>query len=104
MVARLRVERLHGTARRIPALDLARTAVATEPTFHDWWHTLGVAHCRLGHWKEAIAAIEKSRELSGSKGPPGSFRRLFKGVGSCRLGKPNLTGSAVDVLFRDQRV
>jgi tetratricopeptide (TPR) repeat protein len=35
----------------------------TEADFADCWNTLGVAHYRAGELKEAIAALEKCREL-----------------------------------------
>jgi serine/threonine protein kinase len=73
------------------ALEHARKAVALEPGYHDWWHTLGVAHCRLGHWKEALECIEKSRQLEqqqpGSEpGPPGSWERFFEAMAYSGLG------------------
>ncbi len=68
------------------ALEHAQKAVMLEPWHHDWWHTLGVAHCRLGHWKEALAAIEKSRQLEYNPGPPGSFDRFFEAMAYSGLG------------------
>jgi tetratricopeptide (TPR) repeat protein len=68
------------------ALEHAQKAVELEPGYHDWRHTLGVAHCRLGHWKEALACIEKSRELEGAAGPPGSFDRFFEAMAYSGLG------------------
>jgi tetratricopeptide (TPR) repeat protein len=60
----------------VEALKHAKKAVEVEPDYHDWWHTLGVAHCRTGQWKEALAAIEKSRRLQGGSDPPSSFDRF----------------------------
>jgi tetratricopeptide (TPR) repeat protein len=73
------------------ALEHAQKAVAMEPGFHDWWHTLGVAHCRMGHWKEALECIEKSRQLERQvpgyrPGPPGSFDRFFESMAYSGLG------------------
>jgi serine/threonine protein kinase len=74
------------------ALEHALKAVALSPGHHDLWHTLGVAHCRMGHWKEALAAIEKSRQLEDSlhperkPGPPGSFDRFFEAMAYSGLG------------------
>jgi serine/threonine protein kinase len=68
------------------ALKHALKAVDLQPEFHDWWHTLGVAHCRLGHWNEALAAIKKSRELSGKPGPPDSWDRFFEAMAYWGLG------------------
>jgi tetratricopeptide (TPR) repeat protein len=67
------------------ALEHAQKAVDLEPGYHDWWHTLGVAHCRLGHGKEALAAIEKSRQLSGQPGPD-SWDRFFEAMAYSGLG------------------
>jgi serine/threonine protein kinase len=68
------------------ALEQAQKAVALQPGHHDWWHTLGVAHCRLGHWKEALACIEKSRQLENKPGPPGAFDRFFEAMAYSGLG------------------
>jgi serine/threonine protein kinase len=68
------------------ALEHARKAVALDPAHHDWWHTLGVAHCRLGQGKEALAAIEKSRQLDDEPGPPNSFDRYFEAMAYRHLG------------------
>ncbi len=68
------------------ALEHAQRAVALQPEYHDWWHTLGVAHCRLGHWKEALACIEKSRQLENNPRPPGAFDRFFESMAYSGLG------------------
>jgi serine/threonine protein kinase len=68
------------------AVAHAQRAVAIAPGNHDCWHTLGVAHCRMGHWKEALAAIEKSRQLSNEAGPPTSFDRFFESMAYSGLG------------------
>jgi tetratricopeptide (TPR) repeat protein len=68
------------------ALKHAQKAVELQPKHHDWWHTLGVAHCRMGHWKEALAAIEKSRQLSGQPGPD-SYDRFFEAMAYSGLGE-----------------
>jgi serine/threonine protein kinase len=68
------------------ALAHARRATEVAPTNHDCWHTLGVAHCRMGHWKEALAAIEKSRQLEGKSDPPSSFDRFFESMAYSGLG------------------
>jgi tetratricopeptide (TPR) repeat protein len=69
------------------ALAHARRATEVTPGNHDCWHTLGVAHCRLGHWKEALAAIEKSRQLEGQSDPPSSFDRFFEAMAYSGLGE-----------------
>jgi tetratricopeptide (TPR) repeat protein len=71
------------------ALEHAQKAVALEPMHHDWWHTLGVANCRLSRWKEALACIEKSRQLDhqGHKpGPPDAWERFFEAMAYHGLG------------------
>jgi serine/threonine protein kinase len=68
------------------ALDHAHQAVNLEPSHHDWWHTLGVAHCRAGHWREALEAIEKSRQLEKHSGPIDSFDRFFEAMAYAGLG------------------
>jgi hypothetical protein len=68
------------------ALEHARKAVDLEADCDDWWHTLGVAHCRLSHWKEALACIEKCRQLNPPQGPPGSFDRFFESMAYSGLG------------------
>jgi serine/threonine-protein kinase len=68
------------------ALESARKAVALEPQMGDWWHTLGVAHCRMGHWKEALANIEKSRQLGHETEPPSSFDLFFEAMAYSGLG------------------
>jgi eukaryotic-like serine/threonine-protein kinase len=51
------------------AVELARKAIAlaprTGPLCHsgEFWNTLGVAYARLGDWKQARAALDKSMEL-----------------------------------------
>ena len=69
------------------SLQHAQRAVTLQPEYHDWWHTLGVAHCRLGHWKDALEFIEKSRHLQKSSEPPDSFDRFFEAMAYWGLGK-----------------
>jgi tetratricopeptide (TPR) repeat protein/serine/threonine protein kinase/WD40 repeat protein len=45
------------------AVELAKKAVEMESEEGNYWNTLGVAHCRAGNWKAAIAALEKSMSL-----------------------------------------
>jgi serine/threonine protein kinase len=72
------------------AFEHAQTVVAMQPENHDWRHTLGVAHSRLGHWKEALACIEQSRQLQQQPGvrpqPPDSFDRFFEAMAYSGLG------------------
>src|SRR5262249_4221955 len=73
----------HGAAE-----SLKHTLKATEldPENHDRWHNLGVAHCRLGHWKEALEFIAKSRRLEKSTSPPSAFDRFFEAMAYEGLG------------------
>jgi eukaryotic-like serine/threonine-protein kinase len=57
------------------AVELARKAVELDPKHGNWWNTLGVAHYRVGEWKNAIDALKKSDELL--KGEMFSFNAFF---------------------------
>ncbi len=46
------------------AVELAREAVALDTKYVEIWNTLGVAHYRDGNSKKAIAALQKSVELT----------------------------------------
>src|SRR5262249_34546615 len=46
------------------AVEVAKKAVESVPESGWAWTTLGVAHYRAGDWKAAIAALDKSMELS----------------------------------------
>jgi serine/threonine protein kinase/Flp pilus assembly protein TadD len=45
------------------AVESARKAVELDPKKRAYWNTLGAAHYRAGHGKEALAAFQKSTEL-----------------------------------------
>ncbi len=45
------------------AVELAKQAVELAPKEGMCWNTLGVAHYRVGNWKESIVALEKSMQL-----------------------------------------
>jgi tetratricopeptide (TPR) repeat protein len=45
------------------ALELARKAVDRVPKNKYYWFTLGAAHYRSGHWKDAVVALERSMKL-----------------------------------------
>jgi serine/threonine protein kinase/tetratricopeptide (TPR) repeat protein len=47
------------------AVELAQRAVEIAPEEGTYWSTLGTAHYRLGDWKAAIAALEKSVDRGG---------------------------------------
>jgi tetratricopeptide (TPR) repeat protein len=55
------------------AVDLARMATQQEPEKALSWNTLGIAYYRSGKWEEALAAIQKSIDLS----KPGSAADWF---------------------------
>jgi eukaryotic-like serine/threonine-protein kinase len=78
------------------ALAHAQKAVTLDPANHDLWHTLGVAHCRLGHAQQALAAIAKSRDLDSDKGPPGSFDRFFEAMAYSQLGERDMARRCYD--------
>jgi len=45
------------------AVQLAKKAVALGPRVGAFWNTLGVAHYRVGAWKESVTALEESVKL-----------------------------------------
>jgi tetratricopeptide (TPR) repeat protein len=51
------------------AVTLAKKAVELEHKNASYWNTLGVALYRAGHWKEALAALDHSMNLSGGGSP-----------------------------------
>jgi serine/threonine protein kinase/tetratricopeptide (TPR) repeat protein len=65
------------------AIDLAQKVVEHNPRRGVSWRTLGIAHCRAGNWKAAIAALEKSMELR--KGGD-SFDWFFVAMARWQLG------------------
>ena len=46
------------------AVKLARHAAEASPKTASFWNTLGMAHYRAGHWKDAITALKRSQELN----------------------------------------
>src|SRR5262249_37431617 len=46
------------------ALEMARKAVELDPKHGGYWNVLGVSHYRAGNWKDAVAALQKSGELT----------------------------------------
>jgi hypothetical protein len=46
------------------AVQIAEQAVGLEPEGAAYWNTLGIAYFRVGDWKAAIRALERSMELS----------------------------------------
>jgi tetratricopeptide (TPR) repeat protein len=65
------------------AVELATKAITLSPGNADYWNTLAVAHYRAGDWKAAVAALDKSEELS-----PGMYvYAFFRAMASWQLGK-----------------
>ncbi len=67
------------------AVQLAEKAVKLAPNDGNCWNTLGVAHYRAGHWKDAIEGLTKSMELQ--KGAMESFDTLFLAMARWHLGE-----------------
>jgi tetratricopeptide (TPR) repeat protein len=59
----------------VKAIELAEKATHLAPKVADCWRTLGVAHYRAGEWKAAVAALDKSQQLS--KGGDAADRLLL---------------------------
>ncbi len=66
------------------AVALARTAVDRAPNEGAFWNTLGVAHYRSGDWTAAIAALDRSVQLT-SGGDPWDW--FFLGMACWHLGE-----------------
>src|SRR5262249_20209522 len=73
-------------ARRDPgrAVSLAKQAVELKPETGASGNTLGAAQYRAGGWKEAVAALEKSMELSNGGD---SFDWFFLAMAHWQLGE-----------------
>ncbi|HZU37491.1 MAG TPA: tetratricopeptide repeat protein, partial [Gemmataceae bacterium] len=67
------------------AVRLAQYATTIMPREGFYVNTLGVAHHRAGHWKEAIAALTKSMELE--KGALEAFDTFFLAMAHWQLGE-----------------
>jgi serine/threonine protein kinase/Flp pilus assembly protein TadD len=68
------------------AISLAQRAVAQTPACGDCWNTLGVAHYRAGHWKEAVTTLQQSVQLrNGGDG----FDWFFLAMAYWQLGDKN---------------
>ena len=67
------------------AADLAQRAVQLSPRIGTYWNTLGVAHFRAGHWKNALAALNKSMGLL--NGEWESFNTFFLAMAHWQLGE-----------------
>jgi tetratricopeptide (TPR) repeat protein len=65
------------------ALELAAQAVVRQPRAPNYWHTLGVAHYRLGHWQAAIDALDKEIKF---RGGPDSTDGFFLAMARWQLG------------------
>jgi uncharacterized protein HemY len=68
----------------VQAVELAQQAVKLAPRQGACWATLGVAHYRAGNWKDAVEALDKSREFR--KGGD-AFDFFFLSMATWRLGQ-----------------
>jgi tetratricopeptide (TPR) repeat protein len=75
------------------AVKWARTAVKLAPKAGGFWNTLGVAHYRAGDWKAAVAALEKSMQLS--KGGD-AFDFFFLAMAHRKLGNHDVARKRYD--------
>jgi hypothetical protein len=75
-----------GTADPALAVRLAEWAVEQSPECATYWNTLGVAYYRAGDWDAAIAALERSVELSGPA--VSGLDCLFLALAHARRGEP----------------
>jgi tetratricopeptide (TPR) repeat protein len=55
------------------ALRFAKEALEASPQSDEWLTTLGVAHYRVGEWKEAIEALERSKQFAARDDPTTGF-------------------------------
>jgi tetratricopeptide (TPR) repeat protein len=65
------------------AVELARQAVEWAPRNGVYWTTLGMAHYRAGKLREALAALERARQLRKGRDPAEGF---FLAMTHARLG------------------
>src|SRR5262249_29536698 len=72
------------------------------PKEGNYWNTLGVAHYRAGHWKDAIEPLTKSMELM--KGQMESFDTFFLAMANWRIDEKEKARQWYDraVLWMDQ--
>jgi eukaryotic-like serine/threonine-protein kinase len=57
------------------AVTFAKKATELKPNASNLWNTLGVAYCRGGQYRDAIAALKKSEELG--RGSEFGFNAFF---------------------------
>ncbi len=65
------------------AVEMARKAVELSPTVANFWGTLGVAEYRAGDFQQAVARIEKSRQL---RNGGSSYDFFFLAMANWQLG------------------
>src|SRR5260370_11958362 len=66
------------------ALNLVKKSLELAPHNGQHWNTLGIVHYRLGNWKDAVVALEKSMELL--NGLEESFNMFFLAMARWQLG------------------
>src|SRR5262249_33140275 len=64
------------------------------PTAANVWNTLGVALYRVGEYREAVPALEKSEELG--RGQEFGFNALFLAMARWQLGERDLARACFD--------
>jgi tetratricopeptide (TPR) repeat protein len=70
------------------AITLAEMATGLDPDRPTFWNTLGAAHYRAGHWRAAIAALDKAIESEDDGSAVASF--LLVAMAHQRLGEADL--------------
>jgi serine/threonine protein kinase/WD40 repeat protein len=82
------------------AIELAHKAVTLAPKEGNYWNTLGVAHYRAGHWKDAIEALTKAMELQ--KGAQESFDTFFLAMAHWQLGSAGVSDANQRARHQDE--
>ncbi len=67
------------------AVSRAKKALELQPQEGIYWNTLGVAHYRMGDWKDAVTILENSMEIL--NGPFESFNTFFLAMAHWKLGE-----------------
>jgi tetratricopeptide (TPR) repeat protein len=77
----LHMEHPEAAAQLAYAIQLARQAVTLEPQNGGFCRTLGIASYRAGKWQDAVAGLEKARELGGASGNSNDWFLAYWQVG-----------------------
>jgi tetratricopeptide (TPR) repeat protein len=84
------------------AVALAKRAVELEPEEGMYWNTLGVAEYRVGDWRLAITALNKSVALQGYNSYDGFFLAMARRQLGERLEAVRLYDEAVRWMARER--